>query len=56
MGDVKTFDNILAIKLDHPVDRIIRQIKNLISTKQLKPGDRLGGGKDEWNSLLINLL
>ena len=42
MDDVKTFDNIQAIKLDHPVDTIIRQIKNLISTEQLKLGYRLG--------------
>ncbi len=34
-------DNFSAIKVDTPVDMIIRQIKHLISTGQLSPGDRL---------------
>ena len=34
-------DNFSEIKVDTPVDIIIRQIRNLISTGQLSPGDRL---------------
>jgi GntR family transcriptional regulator, transcriptional repressor for pyruvate dehydrogenase complex len=41
MEQFKAFENIEAIKIENPVDKIIRQIKNLISTGQLKPGDRL---------------
>jgi GntR family transcriptional repressor for pyruvate dehydrogenase complex len=32
---------ITAIRVDSPVDKIIRQLKQLISSGQLKPGDRL---------------
>ena len=35
------FKNIEAIVIENPVDKIIRQIKLLISSGQLKPGDRL---------------
>ena len=38
---IKVFENIEAIKIENPVDKIINQLKNLISTGQLKPGDRL---------------
>jgi GntR family transcriptional repressor for pyruvate dehydrogenase complex len=41
MEQFKAFENIEAIKIENPVDKIIRQIKSLISTGQLKPGDRL---------------
>jgi len=34
-------DNFSAIKVDTPVDVIIRQIRTLISSGQLAPGDRL---------------
>lgn len=34
-------DNFRQIKVDTPVERIIRQIRHLISTGQLSPGDRL---------------
>lgn len=34
-------DNFSEIKVDTPVDMIIRQIRQLISTGQLAPGDRL---------------
>lgn len=37
----KVFENIEAIKIENPVDKIINQLKNLISSGQLKPGDRL---------------
>ena len=41
METVKAFETIQAIKIESPVDKIINQIKNLISSGQLKPGDRL---------------
>ncbi|WP_407429825.1 FadR/GntR family transcriptional regulator [Arcticibacter sp.] len=34
-------DTIQAIEVENPVDKIIRQLKNLIVSGQLKPGDRL---------------
>jgi len=34
-------ETITAIKVESPVDKIIRQLKQLISSGQLKPGDRL---------------
>lgn len=34
-------DNFQEIKMESPVDKIIRQIRHLISTGQLSPGDRL---------------
>lgn len=34
-------ENITAIKLESPVDKIIGQLKHLIISGQLKPGDRL---------------
>jgi len=34
-------ETITAIRVDSPVDKIIRQLKQLISSGQLKPGDRL---------------
>jgi len=35
------FSNIEAIVIENPVDKIINQIKILISSAQLKPGNRL---------------
>lgn len=37
----RVFENIEAIRIENPVDKIINQLKNLISSGQLKPGDRL---------------
>lgn len=34
-------ENFSRIEIESPTDKIIRQIKNLISSGQLKPGDRL---------------
>jgi GntR family transcriptional repressor for pyruvate dehydrogenase complex len=34
-------ETITAIRVESPVDKIIRQMKQLISSGQLKPGDRL---------------
>ncbi len=34
-------ENFSAIKVESPVDKIIKQIRNLITTGQLAPGDRL---------------
>lgn len=34
-------DTIQAIEVENPVDKIIRQLKHLIVSGQLKPGDRL---------------
>lgn len=34
-------ENITAIQLESPVDKIINQLKQLITSGQLKPGDRL---------------
>ncbi|MBC7887357.1 MAG: FadR family transcriptional regulator [Ferruginibacter sp.] len=41
METAKAFGNIETIKIENPVDKIINQLKNLITTGQLKPGDRL---------------
>ncbi len=41
MEILKAFENIEAIRLENPVDKIIKQLRNLISSGQLKPGDRL---------------
>jgi GntR family transcriptional repressor for pyruvate dehydrogenase complex len=41
MEKFKAFENIETIHIENPADKIIRQLKNLISTGQLKPGDRL---------------
>ena len=41
MENSGVFENIEAIVIENPVDKIIRQIKLLISSGQLKPGDRL---------------
>jgi GntR family transcriptional repressor for pyruvate dehydrogenase complex len=41
MEVIKAFENIQTIQIQTPVDKIISQIKNLITTGQLKPGDRL---------------
>ena len=35
------FAHIEAIKIENPADKIIQQLKSLITTGQLKPGDRL---------------
>jgi GntR family transcriptional repressor for pyruvate dehydrogenase complex len=35
------FDNIKAIQIDNPADKIISQLKQLVTSGQLKPGDRL---------------
>jgi GntR family transcriptional repressor for pyruvate dehydrogenase complex len=37
----KIFENIETIKIENPVDKIIKQLKVLISSGQIKPGDRL---------------
>jgi GntR family transcriptional regulator, transcriptional repressor for pyruvate dehydrogenase complex len=37
----KVFENIETITIDNPVDKIIKQLKDLISNGQIKPGDRL---------------
>ena len=34
-------DNFSEIKVDNPADKIIRQIRSLITSGQLKPGDKL---------------
>jgi GntR family transcriptional regulator, transcriptional repressor for pyruvate dehydrogenase complex len=41
MEVIKAFENIQTIQIQSPVDKIIGQIRSLISTGQLKPGDRL---------------
>ena len=38
---METLKNFTEIKVDSPVDIIIRQIRDLIASGQLKPGDRL---------------
>jgi GntR family transcriptional repressor for pyruvate dehydrogenase complex len=35
------FDNIKAIQIENPADKIISQLKQLVTSGQLKPGDRL---------------
>jgi GntR family transcriptional regulator, transcriptional repressor for pyruvate dehydrogenase complex len=37
----KAFENMETIKIDNPVDKIIKRPKDLISNGQIKPGDRL---------------
>lgn len=37
----EVIDTIQAIQVENPVDKIIRQLKHLIVSGQLKPGDRL---------------
>jgi len=41
MEILKAFENIETIRIENPVDKIIKQLRNLISSGQLKPGDRL---------------
>jgi len=41
MDSNNIIDTITAIQVESPVDKIIRQLKQLISSGQLKPGDRL---------------
>ncbi len=41
MTPIKAFEKIETIKIENPVDKIIRQLKMLITTGQLKPGDKL---------------
>ena len=41
METIKALDGIEAIQIETPVDKIIKQLKKLISSGQLKPGDRL---------------
>lgn len=41
METIKLFENIGTIQIETPVDKIIVAIKNLITSGQLKPGDRL---------------
>jgi len=41
MPKSEVFDNIEAITIENPVDKIIKQLRNLITSGQLKPGDRL---------------
>ena len=41
MENFDLLDNFQEIKIETPVDKIIRQIRELISSGQLEPGDRL---------------
>lgn len=41
MQQQNIIETITAIRVENPVDKIIRQLKQLISSGQLKPGDRL---------------
>jgi len=41
MEFLKVLGNLKAIKVESPVDKIITQLKQLITSGQLKPGDRL---------------
>ena len=41
METIKAFESIELIRIETPVNKIITQIKNLISTGQLKSGDKL---------------
>src|SRR5690349_3610639 len=41
MEKTTIIETIKAIEVDSPVDKIIRQLKQLISEGHLKPGDRL---------------
>ena len=41
MGLINVLDTLNVIEFETPVDKIITQLKQLITTGQLKPGDRL---------------
>ncbi len=41
MAESEILENFQEIAIESPVDKIIRQIKSLITSGQLKPGDRL---------------
>lgn len=41
MANFNVLSNFQEIKIESPVDKIIRQIRELIITKQLNPGDKL---------------
>jgi len=41
MSDISLLKNFQEITIESPVDKIIKQIKGLISSGQLQPGDRL---------------
>jgi GntR family transcriptional repressor for pyruvate dehydrogenase complex len=41
MDSINVFENLKTIQVENPADKIIRQLKQLITTGQLKPGDRL---------------
>jgi GntR family transcriptional repressor for pyruvate dehydrogenase complex len=41
MEESKILHNFEAINIENPVDKIIKQLKDLISSGQIKPGDRL---------------
>jgi GntR family transcriptional repressor for pyruvate dehydrogenase complex len=41
MESSNIIETFTAIKVETPVDKIIRQLRQLISTGQLKPGDKL---------------
>lgn len=41
MGDFDVLKNFQEIRIESPVDKIIRQVRELITSGQLKPGDRL---------------
>src|ERR1700741_5474999 len=41
MDTIDIFENLKAIQVENPADKIIRQLKQLITSGQLKPGDRL---------------
>ena len=41
METISVFENIEAIKIEKPIDKIILQLKGLITSGQLQPGDRL---------------
>ena len=41
MAELDLLDNFQAIRIESPVDKIIRQIRELITSGQLSPGDKL---------------
>ncbi len=41
MGDSNILNNFQEIRIESPVDKIIRQIRELITSGQLNPGDKL---------------
>ncbi len=41
METIKLFENIATIQIESPVNKIIKALKDLITSGQLKPGDRL---------------